>query len=331
MSTKKNSKETSTHTGDKSMTEKPTDPPQSSQTKELEISDLLSKIYEGYGTAGTDDLQKVANKTIKDFIKQVASKFNSFNSYNILLLYDPTILIKSDADDIYKAVTFFTEKKPILMILHSRGGDTGSAYLIGKLCREYCNGTFIISVPRAAKSAATLLCCAADEIHMGSLSELGPIDPQINNMPALGLKNSIEHIAQLVKQTPESAEMFAKYLNYSLKPIDLGYYERVAESATQYAEKLLDTHKENLTRKAADLAYELVYTYKDHGFIIDKTEANKIFGDKTVKTNTDEYNLGNTLYMTLSLIDSFADYLGYYFYMIGSFDSDPIFRKKKKK
>ncbi len=154
----------------------------------------------------------------------------------------------------------FSDNKPLLLILYSNGGVIGSAYLIGQLCREKAEDKFVITVPRHAKSAATLLCCAADEIHMGSLSELGLIGPQINNLPALGLKNSIEHIAKLVKETSESAEMFAKYLHYSLKPIDLGYYERVAESAIHYAEKL--------EKNIAQIAYEFVYIYKDHRLVI---------------------------------------------------------------
>ena len=80
-------------------------------------------------------------------------------------------MIKSDADFIYSAAANFKEKKPILLILYSSGGQIGSAYLIGKLCQEYAQGKFMVVVPRQAKSAATLLCCAANEIHMGSLSE----------------------------------------------------------------------------------------------------------------------------------------------------------------
>ena len=199
---------------------------------------------------------------------------------------------------------------------------------MGKLGREHANENFVIVVPRHAKSAATLLCCAADEIHMGSLSELGPIDPQINKLPALGLKNSIEHIAQLVKETPESSEMFAKYLHYSLKPIDLGYYERVAESAMQYALRLLTTHKDKLPKEPRRIAYSLVYTYKDHGFVIDKGEATEILGDKIVKTNTPEYSLGNAIYRALNFIEGMANFLLHNFYFIGSLDSKPSFRKQ---
>jgi ClpP class serine protease len=221
------------------MTEKKETVTKDKATKEKNIPsritsrDLMAAIFESFGPEGNEEKKKKMKQKICDYLKQSAHECEVYKKYNILILYDSSIMVKGDADNIYNAVTNFTEKKPLLLILYSTGGIIGSAYLIGQLCREYSQEAFIISVPRHAKSAATLLCCSADEIHMGSLSELGPIDPQINNLPALGLKNSIEHIANLVKETPESAEMFARYLHYSLKPVDLGYYERIAESAIQ--------------------------------------------------------------------------------------------------
>jgi hypothetical protein len=246
-------------------------------------------------------------------------------------LYDDGSIVKSDADKIYNSVAKFTNDKPLLLVIYSRGGSAGSAYLIGKLCREYSNGHLVITVPRMAKSAATLVCCAANEIHMGSLSELGPIDPQINDLPALGLKNSVDHIAELVKKYPSASDMFAKYLNLSMELINLGYYERVAESAMQYAEKLLLTHSKNLPRPAKEIAHELVYKYKDHGFVIDKSEAIEIFGDKIIKMNTEEYELGNSLYRTFDLLVTVAGMVNYNYYFIGSLDNFGTFTKRQPK
>jgi len=217
----------------------------------------------------------------------------------------------------------------------SGGGEPGSAYLIGKLCSEFSNKKFVTVVPRYAKSAATLLACAADEIHMGSMSELGPIDPQMRSevsgrrVPALGLKNSIEHIASLVKKYPASATMFAQYLNLSVEPVQVGYYERVAESAMQYAERLLTPRASKLARNPKEIARWLVYEYKDHGFVIDKNEATDIFGDKIIKCNTKEYELGNTVYNALSEVEEMASYLNHSFYFIGSPDAKPNLTKRK--
>ena len=297
--------------------------------RKLDAGELLAAIVKGYKAEGVEEDKKNARQAIKDYLKHTISQFDLASKYNIVVLYDSSTMVKSDADSIYNAVTSFSDEKPILLILYSNGGVIGSAYLIGQLCREYSKQKFVITVPRQAKSAATLLCCAADEIHMGSLSELGPIDPQINGLPALGLKNSIEHIANLVKETPESAEMFARYLNYSVRPIDLGYYERVAESAMQYAEKLLQTNARKLPKKASDIAYDLVYTYKDHGFVLDKKESTSIFGSKLVRINTDEYELGNKVYSELSMIERFLGFLDYNFYLIGCVDGEPSISKKR--
>lgn len=285
-------------------------------------------IFESLGPNTTDEIDKKRDELIKRYLKQAIDESEISSKYNMLILYDKGQMVRSDADNIYSSITTFDNDKPLLLILYSKGGDAGSAYLIGKLCREYSNRSLITVVPRHAKSAATLICCASDEIHMGSLSELGPIDPQIDHFPALGLKSSVEHIADLVKQYPASAEMFAKYLHLSLNPIHLGYYERVAQSAMQYAERLLKTHEENLPKKAEQIANDLVYTYKDHGFVIDAAEAQQIFGDKTVKKNSAEYELGNTIYQNLEFIHGMANSMGYIFYFIGSCDSKPYFIKK---
>lgn len=298
--------------------------------KKMEVGTLISSIIKGYGAEGSDEDKNAAKKNIKEYLTQAISALDGAADYNIVILYDSSTMIKSDADSIYNAVTSFAQDKPILLVLYSNGGIIGSAYLIGQLCREHTKDKFVITVPRQAKSAATLLCCAADEIHMGSLSELGPIDPQINGLPALGLKNSIEHIANLVKETPESAEMFARYLHYSVRPIDLGYYERVAESAMQYAEKLLQSNSDKLPKQASAIAYDLVYTYKDHGFVLDKNESTNIFGTELVKLNTREYEIGNRVYSELSMIERFFGYLDYNFYLIGCLDGDPSIVKRRQ-
>lgn len=293
--------------------------------------DVIGALISAYTGENDETKKQEFFKIFSSFLKQEVGKFKCATKYNLVVLYDDSTMLKSDADKIYSAVTTFDKRKPLLMILLSGGGIAGSAYLIGKLCREYSNGKFIVVVPRYAKSAATLLCCAANEIHMGSLSELGPIDPQINGLPALGLKNSIVHIAELVKESPTSADMFAKYLHLSIEPIQIGYYERVAESAMQYAENLLNTHKDDLPNDPQAIANELVYKYKDHGFVIDKSEALKILGEKIIKHNTEEYELGNMVYQFLQSVNRFAGLTKHNFYFIGGLDSQPTLTKQSNK
>lgn len=303
------------------------------ESVKLTILDLLNSFFDCYTKENPEEKdKKIFSDKLSQFLKQEVSIMESGDDYNILILYDNIMMVKADSDRIYNAINSFKSKeKPILMVILSLGGEPGSAYLIGKLCQDFCNGTFNVAIPRYAKSAATLLSCAANEIHMGNLSELGPIDPQIKNMPTLGLKNSIEHIAELVSKSPGSGEMFATYLERTVQPIQIGYYERVAESAVQYAEKLLNKNVENLKISPKDIAEKLVYGYKDHSFVIDKEEAASIFGQKIIKNNTPEYKIGNFVYEILSRIEKWASSLKQDFYYVGSFDSTPEIWPKPKK
>jgi hypothetical protein len=237
-------------------------------------------------------------------IARVVEQAESVSGYNVVVLYDGSSIARSDANRIYRSLASVDRARPTLLVLKSPGGDIAAAYFIGKLCREHTTGLFEVAVPREAKSAATLICCGADVIHMGSLSELGPIDPQFGGMPALAVKHSLEHLAEIASRHPGAKEMISDYLSKSLPVNIVGYFERAAGSAAQYAERLLSNRRTPLGALAnAEIARRLVYEYKDHGFAIDAREAATIFGDAMVKTNTPQYDVANRIYEELDLME----------------------------
>lgn len=67
---------------------------------------------------------------------------------------------------------------PVDLIIESPGGDPNAAeVLVSSLLAKAQH--LRVFIPQAAKSAATMLSLAADEIVMSDTSELGPIDPQV--------------------------------------------------------------------------------------------------------------------------------------------------------
>jgi membrane-bound ClpP family serine protease len=232
--------------------------------------------------------------TIQGFIKD--SKLE--DQYDIFFLYDEFASInRFTSDRLYSAITraSHSQDKPLLLLLHTNGGRVEPAYLISKCCMKFAS-RFIVAVPRLAKSAGTLIALGAAEIHMGIISELGPIDPQIGNYPALGLGSAVEHIATLCKKHPDAVEMLAKYLATNLNLHDLGYFERVSASAVQYAERLLSDKPLPANVTANTVANKFVYGYKDHGFVIYIDEAKEILGDEIIKFDTPEYQLANQIH-----------------------------------
>jgi hypothetical protein len=243
------------------------------------------------------------------FAKEIAEilKKHGLEQACCLALFEPLDSIDTfDLDEIFGALNTLNSdhKKDVVLFLLSPGGDGEPAYQISKLCKSFAKDSFKVIVPRFAKSAATLLAIGADEIHMGPLGQLGPIDPQIGGLPALGVSRALMTIASVAAQYPKSAEMFARYLRLALTVEQIGYCDRISDSAMQYAERLLST-KPRLTPRAGVIAKELVHEYKDHNFVIDLDEAQKHLGSDWVKTGTSELAAAEALYNLFESINFF--------------------------
>ncbi|HXP86766.1 MAG TPA: hypothetical protein VN841_18690 [Bryobacteraceae bacterium] len=194
-----------------------------------------------------------------------------------------------------------------MLILLSRGGSIEPAYQISKLCKSFAANRFVVVVPRHAKSAATLIAIGADEIHMGPLGQLGPIDPQLGGLPALGVSQALKTMASVAQEFPGSSEMFARYLRMVLTVEQIGYCDRISESAVQYAERLLST-KPNLPKTIEAVARDLVHEYKDHGFVIDIDEARMHLGSDWIKTGTAEVAVAEEIYTRFELVNFFLGF-----------------------
>lgn len=215
-------------------------------------------------------------KHLGNHLQKMVEK-HGLTKYRVVILHDTYFSIGQwHSNRIYNAISDVSKKSDILMILVSDGGKIEPAYLISKACKRLSKSKFVVAIPRRAKSAATLISLGANEIHMGLLSELGPIDPQIGGFPALGLANALEKIATLSSKFPDTAEMFAKYLTANLDIKDLGYFERINESAVQYAQRLLEGKSLPDGKTAESLAEHLTNHYKDHSFVIDGDEASRL-------------------------------------------------------
>lgn len=251
--------------------------------------------------AEKDDYDQLKIKTAEAINKIISS--HKLDSYTILMLVDENISIADiHSDRLYSAAARAGNDRDILLILHSNGGRIEPAYLIGKTLRRLSKSTFVAAVPRRAKSAATLIALGADTIHMGLTSHLGPIDPQVAQLPAQALSNALETIAGVACRFPGASDLLANYLVKQMPMRALGYYHRLNESAIQYAERLLSNKQDKLPQSPREIAGHLVNHYKDHGFVIDFDEALQLLGDQVVKFDTPEYKTSDEIFQMLDLL-----------------------------
>ncbi|MDY7039477.1 MAG: ATP-dependent Clp protease proteolytic subunit [Chloroflexota bacterium] len=95
-----------------------------------------------------------------------------------------------DSEAVLRAIKLTDPNVPIDLILHTPGGLVlASEQIAHALCRHPAKVT--VFVPHYAMSGGTLVALAADEIVMDDNAVLGPVDPQINQRPAVSILNAV--------------------------------------------------------------------------------------------------------------------------------------------
>lgn len=162
----------------------------------------------------------------------------------------------------------------------SNGGSAEAAERLVRLLRERFETVRFI-VPANAYSAATLICFSGNEIIMDSLGTLGPIDPQINGVPARAILRAFETVEKRLKEEGPRAltaymPLISKYELHNLE---------ICKSAQNLSEELARNWLSTYMSKC-DVDDPLVNTivdfflnydeHKSHGRSIDRAKASEV-------------------------------------------------------
>jgi len=96
-----------------------------------------------------------------------------------------------DAEATLRAIRLTPPETPIDLILHTPGGLVLAASQIAYALKNH-QGKVTVFIPHYAMSGGTLIALAADEIVMDPNAVLGPVDPQIGNLPAASIIRAVE-------------------------------------------------------------------------------------------------------------------------------------------
>ncbi|MDW3683360.1 hypothetical protein RA280_16725 [Cupriavidus sp. CV2] len=215
------------------------------------------------------------------------------------------------------------------LFLTTYGGDPDGAYRIARCLRHHYKHLRIV-IPSYCKSAGTLITIVADELVIGDLGELGPLDIQVLKNSELSERSSGLDIIQALGAARQHAQdaFHAGLINIrnsarlstklagefaatiavgvagplyaQIDPIRLGEMQRAMRIAHEYGQRL-NRYTNALLEGALD---KLVADYPAHGFVIDRKEASELF--RTVKKPTEaEDNFCITL---ASVLDTQSGY-----------------------
>jgi ClpP class serine protease len=162
----------------------------------------------------------------------------------------------NDSEEILRAIHMTDENVPLDLVLHTPGGLVLAALQIAHAIRDR-KAKVTVFVPHYAMSGGTLIALAADEIVMSRHAVLGPVDPQLGELPAASL-------LKVVEQKPLS-EIDDK----TLVMVDLGR-KAIAQLKAAVKELLAHTMKDD---RAEALAQKLATGTWTHDYPITAKEA----------------------------------------------------------
>lgn len=221
--------------------------------------------------------------------------------------------------------------KKCTVFLTTNGGDADGAFRIGRCLRHHYRDHLRVAVPSWCKSAGTLIAIAADELAIGDLGELGPLDVQVHKgselyerSSSLDIVEALGHISSHTKMifhemlkdtrhlglsTKLAAEMAAQVssavaapLFSQVDPMRLGEMQRAVRIAFEYGERL-NKYSKNLKPEALST---LVQGYPTHGFVIDRKEATELF-ERVFPLNDAEQTFANVVWPVIQYQAEMAD------------------------
>ncbi len=223
----------------------------------------------------------------------------------------------------------YTER--IDLFLQSRGGKAETPWRVVSLIREFCRH-FAVLVPFQAHSGATHIAIGADEIVMGPVGELSPVDPirshpllPAQRDPASGQEGTpiqasvqdLKHCVQFVSEelcrmrqgdadTVSASDIICGLFEY-VHPLAMGAIDQSYRLGRLITQKVLATHLDaEADRSKIDLIVQaLSDEYRSHQYPISRQEVR------------DDLLL-NVTFAEGELLASMEELLSYYFHMLNA-------------
>lgn len=225
--------------------------------------------------------------------------------------------------DLSEQIATHQKQRRCTVFLTTRGGDPDGGYRIARCLKHHYEHVRLV-IPSLCKSAGTLVAIGADELVIGDLGELGPLDIQVRKASELEERSSGLDIIQALEvvqnhareafhrtlveirrgsrlSTKLAGEMAATVaigvaapLYSQIDPNRLGEMQRAMRIALEYGERLNRTTN-SLQQNALEL---LVAEYPSHSFVIDRKEASELFNSVQSPTQAED-NFCRTLWHVL--------------------------------
>ncbi|SRR6266852_8405142 len=267
-------------------------------------------------SSGQSDPHKDAIKVLDEACGDVTA----FRERPLLVLYypPPAPMSEQDLEDVYRAfrehnVTPENKLSKLDVLIESYGGDPTAGYRLAQLIRDFADDVNFLVVAHAY-SAATILCFSGDQIRLGHLAGLSPIDISLmyssSEQPRSEVElASLDSFLEFATKAREKTEKILKKLGsknttnidsdllvsmvQEIGALTVGKYFRERNLTRIYAEELLSrymlpSHLDGQHRSQS-LIQNFLFGAPSHQFHLDYHLCVK-FGLVVIEMDTEEFD-----------------------------------------
>lgn len=170
----------------------------------------------------------------------------------------PILIDLQDVDGFTDLVGTVDGAKEVDVLVHSPGGSAEvTERIVGLLRSKFDKVTFLI--PHSAFSPATMLALSGNEVILHPSASLGPIDPQINGIPARSIRRGFDKVRDLLKEEgPEALPAYIPLIEkHSLELLELcdDFLKLSKELVSEWLQKYMfedDDSKQETIKTAVD-------------------------------------------------------------------------------
>jgi hypothetical protein len=240
------------------------------------------------------------------------------DSHVLTFVTRPDVTVRGDVvEQVYEQLREIGRVPRLDLFLHSSGGQTEIPWRLITLIRDF-GEHFAVLIPGIAYSAATHLAMGADEIVMGPLSELSPVDPARSHPllpsrkegepPLVVSVQDLRHCVEFVKQeigdsAPESLATILAALFDKIHPLAIGAIQQSYALSRLITAKALSTHMNPDTEK--DQIEKIVNAFSDEFFSHHYRIGWKEAKEKGLKVSCADNELWETMWALLKHYQSY--------------------------
>jgi len=178
-----------------------------------------------------------------------------------------------DSEEVLRAIRMTPDDMPIDFIIHTPGGLALAATQIANALADH-KGEVRVIVPHYAMSGGTLIALAADKIIMDKHAVLGPVDPQLGNLPAASIKKTLE--VKPVEKLEDQTLILGDVAKKALKQMYDYVYNLLLKK--RYPEVIARRVAEDFTQGKWTHDYPLTYELlKEYGLRVDTDVPEEVY------------------------------------------------------